>query len=71
MKFTGRYALRVPKPPDRADLEAQIAADVRALTAESDQIGRAFAVQNELGANDFRALLHHGRRVRGDAADCR
>ena len=32
--------------------------DVRALTAESDQIGRAFAVQNELGANDFRALLH-------------
>ncbi len=58
MKFAGRYALRVPKPSDRADLEAQIAADVRALTAESDQIGRAFAVQNELGANDFRALLH-------------
>jgi DNA-binding MarR family transcriptional regulator len=48
----------VPKPPNRADLEVQISADVRALTAESDQIGRAFAVQNDLGANDFRALLH-------------
>jgi DNA-binding MarR family transcriptional regulator len=48
----------VPKPPNRADLELQISADVRALTAESDQIGRAFAVQNDLGANDFRALLH-------------
>ena len=45
-------------PTPRADLEAQISADVRALTAESDQIGRAFAVQNDLGANDFRALLH-------------
>ena len=48
----------MPKPPNRADLELQISADVRALTAESDQIGRAFAVQNDLGANDFRALLH-------------
>jgi len=48
----------VPKPPNRADLETQISVDVRALTAESDQIGRAFAVQNDLGANDFRALLH-------------
>lgn len=48
----------MPKPPNRADLEVQISADVRALTAESDQIGRAFAVQNDLGANDFRALLH-------------
>ncbi|MEN4449388.1 MarR family winged helix-turn-helix transcriptional regulator [Mycobacterium sp. SM3041] len=49
----------MPKPPlDRAELEAQIAADVRALTAESDQIGRVFATENDLGANDFRALLH-------------
>ena len=45
-------------PPDRADLEAQISVDVRALTAESEQIGRAFAIQNDLGPNDFRALLH-------------
>lgn len=48
----------MPTPPDRAVLEAQISADVRALTAESEQIGRTFAVQNDLGANDFRALLH-------------
>ncbi len=48
----------MPTPPDRAALEAQISADVRALTAESEQIGRTFAVQNDLGANDFRALLH-------------
>lgn len=44
--------------PDRADLETQISADVRALTAESEQIGRTFAAQNNVGANDFRALLH-------------
>lgn len=35
-----------------------IAADVRAMNAESDQIGRHFAGQHEVGANDFRALLH-------------
>ena len=44
--------------PDRAALEAQISVDVRALTAESEQIGRTFAGQNNVGANDFRALLH-------------
>ncbi|MBI3225854.1 MAG: winged helix-turn-helix transcriptional regulator [Mycolicibacterium cosmeticum] len=44
--------------PDRASLEAQISVDVRALTAESEQIGRTFAGQNNVGANDFRALLH-------------
>ncbi|GAS97822.1 transcriptional regulator [Mycolicibacterium canariasense] len=43
---------------DRPALEAQIAADVRALTAESDQIGRTFAGRNNLGTNDFQALLH-------------
>ena len=42
----------------RTELEAQIAADVRALSAESDQIGRSFGAQNMLNANDFRALLH-------------
>ncbi|MGW0163422.1 MarR family winged helix-turn-helix transcriptional regulator [Mycobacterium sp. NPDC003323] len=35
-----------------------IASDVRALTAESDQIGRDFARRNNVSANDFRALLH-------------
>lgn len=43
---------------DRTALERRIAADLRALTAESDQIGRVFAARHELAANDFRALLH-------------
>ena len=43
---------------DRDALETQIAADVRALTAESDQIGRHFAGRHDVTANDFRALLH-------------
>ncbi len=51
------YAERVPNT-DRATLESLIAADVRALTAESDQIGRRFASRYNVAANDFRALLH-------------
>jgi DNA-binding MarR family transcriptional regulator len=47
----------MPKPA-RAALESVIAADVRAMTAESDQIGRHFAGRHELAPNDFRALLH-------------
>jgi DNA-binding MarR family transcriptional regulator len=43
---------------DRSEMEAVIAADVRAMTAESDQIGRHFAGRHEVAANDFRALLH-------------
>jgi DNA-binding MarR family transcriptional regulator len=43
---------------DRAALEAQISADLRVLTAESEQIGRAFAVQHDVRPTDFRALLH-------------
>ncbi len=43
---------------DRAGLESQIAADVRAMTAESDWIGRHFAARHDVTANDFRALLH-------------
>jgi DNA-binding MarR family transcriptional regulator len=43
---------------DREALEQRIAADVRALTAESDQIGRDFATSNDFPINDFRALLH-------------
>ena len=43
---------------DRAALELQIAADVRAMTAESDEIGRHFAGRHHVAANDFRALLH-------------
>jgi DNA-binding MarR family transcriptional regulator len=44
--------------PSRTQLEEQISADVRALSAESDQIGRAFAASHNVTANDFRALLH-------------
>src|SRR5690349_11227415 len=41
----------------RSALESVIAADVRAMTAESDRIGRHFAGRHEVAANDFRALL--------------
>jgi DNA-binding MarR family transcriptional regulator len=43
---------------ERAALESLLTADVQALTAESDQIGRHFAGRHEVTANDFRALLH-------------
>ena len=43
---------------DREALESMIAADVRAMNAESDQIGRHFADRHDVAANDFRALLH-------------
>jgi len=44
--------------PERAELESRIASDVRAMTAESDRLGRVFGAQHSLSANDFRALLH-------------
>lgn len=43
---------------DRDALEVSIAADVRAMNAESDEIGRLFASRHDVAANDFRALLH-------------
>jgi DNA-binding MarR family transcriptional regulator len=43
---------------ERVRLEALIAADARALTAESDQLGRVFAAVHRLRPSDFRALLH-------------
>jgi DNA-binding MarR family transcriptional regulator len=43
---------------ERADLEARIIADARALTAESDEIGRLFAAIQRVHPSDFRALLH-------------
>lgn len=46
------------KHADRKALEAMIAADVRALTAESDQIGHRFAARHTVTPSDFRALLH-------------
>jgi len=45
-------------PATRIELEAGLAADVRALSAESDQIGLRFAAQHQVSASDFRALLY-------------
>jgi DNA-binding MarR family transcriptional regulator len=42
----------------RAALESLISVDLRELTAESDQIGRLFAVMHNVRPADFRALLH-------------
>jgi DNA-binding MarR family transcriptional regulator len=42
----------------REALELRISADLRVLTAESEQIGRVFAAVNEVRPTDFRALLH-------------
>lgn len=43
---------------DRAAWESLISADLRELTAESDQIGRLFAESHDVRPTDFRALLH-------------
>lgn len=43
---------------EREALESAIVGDVRALSAASDRIGKAFAGVHSLSANDFRALLH-------------
>jgi len=51
-------AYAFPVTDDRAAMEAMIAADMRAMNAESDQIGRHFAGRHDVAANDFRALLH-------------
>ncbi|UMB68118.1 MarR family winged helix-turn-helix transcriptional regulator [Mycobacterium paraterrae] len=42
----------------RAALEQQITACLRVMTAESEQIGRAFAAVHDVRPTDFRALLH-------------
>ena len=42
----------------RALLESQISADLRVLTAESEQVGRNFSTAHAVRPNDFRALLH-------------
>ena len=42
----------------RAALESQISADLRVLTAESEQIGRVFAAVHDVRPTDFRALMH-------------
>lgn len=42
---------------DRLALERLMGADLRAMTLEGDWLTRIFASQNNLTANDFRALL--------------
>ncbi|MCV7076014.1 MarR family winged helix-turn-helix transcriptional regulator [Mycobacterium szulgai] len=44
--------------PTRAELERQLSADIRAITARSDRVGRHYARLNEVSSNDFHALLH-------------
>lgn len=44
--------------PNRVALEKRLSADVRAITARSDRVGRHFARVNEVSSNDFHALLH-------------
>lgn len=43
---------------NRAALESLMSADLRVLSAESDQIGRLFAAAHDVRSTDFRALLH-------------
>ena len=45
-------------PLSRAELEKLMSADLRAITAQSDRIGRYFARRNDVSGNDFHALLH-------------
>ncbi|OBA79952.1 MarR family transcriptional regulator [Mycobacterium sp. 1164966.3] len=47
-----------PEDRVRAELEALISADLREVSAESDQIGRLFAAAHQVRPTDFRALLH-------------
>jgi DNA-binding MarR family transcriptional regulator len=42
----------------RAALEQQISVYLRVMTAESEQIGRAFAAVHDVRPTDFRALMH-------------
>jgi DNA-binding MarR family transcriptional regulator len=43
---------------DRRQLESQLSADLRALNAQADRIGRFFAHLHGLSATEFHALLH-------------
>ena len=44
--------------PDREELLAQLAADLRAITVGSGQMGHHFARQHRLPRTDLQALLH-------------
>lgn len=59
----------------RAQMERRMGADLRELTSESDWIARMFAEQNNVSANEFRALLFvmlaEGAGVQMTAGDLR
>jgi len=46
------------QPLGRQALESLMSADMREMSTESDQIGRLFAVSQDVRPADFRALLH-------------
>lgn len=48
----------IDPPPGRDELHRQLSADLRAITAQSDRVGRHFARMNSVSSNDFHALLH-------------
>lgn len=43
---------------DREQLERLLSADIRAITAQSDRVGRHYARINDVNSSDFHALLH-------------
>lgn len=45
-------------PLSRSELEKLMSADMRAITAQSDRIGRYFARRHDVSGSDFHALLH-------------
>lgn len=47
-----------PGAVERAELVSRLAADVRAINAQSDRIGRIFASLHNVSNNDLDALLH-------------
>ena len=53
-----RSAVSGPGDEERERLQVEVARDIRALTAVSEQIGHVFARSNRLRPNDFRALMH-------------
>lgn len=49
---------RKGRADERLSRESLISADLRELTAESEQIGQLFAATHKVRPTDFRALLH-------------
>jgi DNA-binding MarR family transcriptional regulator len=49
---------KINSSASRPQLEKLMSADMRAVTAQSDRVGRYFARQHDVSGNDFHALLH-------------